>query len=130
MSKPFDAILKQFLDDHGLDWMSWLAPSFGLPSVGLEAIDPELSTVQPVADKVFRLPDDGGLIHLELQTSWGGLLPDRLHLYNTLLHDRYGGPVRSVAILLRQDADSYPARRYDLLAIPLRHGACLAIASR
>lgn len=72
----------------------------------LEPIDPDLSTVQPTADKVFHLPGDAGLIHLELQSSWGGSLPQRMQLYNTLLHDRYAIPVRSVAILLRRDAEA------------------------
>ncbi|MBL8865173.1 MAG: Rpn family recombination-promoting nuclease/putative transposase [Planctomycetia bacterium] len=104
MSKPFDAILKQIVDEFSPDWMIWLAPIFGLPEGRLEPIDPDLSTVQPMADKVFRLPGGAGLIHLELQSSWGGSLPQRIHLYNTLLHDRYAEPVRSVAILLRRDA--------------------------
>ena len=106
MAKPFDAIMKQFLDDHGADWLVWLAPEFGLPAGEFEAIDPELSTVQPIADKVFRLPGNLGLLHLELQSSWGGSLPDRMLVYNTLLFDRYGGPVRSIAILLRQNAEA------------------------
>lgn len=106
MAKPFDAILKQILDDYSPDWVVWFSPLFGLPPGHLEPIDPDLSTVQPTADKVFRLPGDAGLIHLELQSSWGGSLPDRIHLYNTLLHDRHAVPVRSVAILLRQDAEA------------------------
>lgn len=106
MAKPFDAILKQILDDYAADWMAWLVPGIVRPGEVLEAIDPKLSTVQPTADKVFRLPGNAGLIHLELQSTWGGSLPDRMLLYNALLYDRYGGPVDSFAILLRQDAEA------------------------
>lgn len=59
-----------------------------------------------MADKVFRLPGAAGLLHLELQSSWGGELPDRVHVYNALLHERHGGPVRSVVILLRPEANA------------------------
>lgn len=106
MAKPFDATFKQILDDFGPDWAVWLVPHLGLPTGPLEAIDPDLSTVQPTADKVFRLPGGAGLLHIELQSGWDGDLPNRILLYNALLHDRYGGPVHSVAILLRPEAES------------------------
>lgn len=109
MAKPFDATLKQILDDYAADWAAWLAPRLGLPAGPLELVEPldaDLSTIQPMADKVFRLPGSAGLLHIELQTGWDGELPDRLHVYNALLHRRFGGPVRSVAILLRRDANA------------------------
>ena len=108
MSKPFDATLKQLLDLFAVDWMEWLAPTLGLPlGVGVDPLDADLSTVQVAADKVFRLrPPAVGLIHLEPQASWDGELPDRLLLYNALLHQRHGGPVYSVAILLRPEANA------------------------
>lgn len=90
------------------DWVQWIAPLIGLPaSVVADPLDPELSTVQPVADKVFRLREpDAGLLHLEPQSSWDGSLPDRILLYNVLLESRYGGPVHSVALLLRRQANT------------------------
>jgi len=108
MGKPFDATLKQLLDLFAVDWIDWLAPVVGLPPhVGVDPLDVDLSTVQVSADKVFRLrPPAEGLLHLEPQASHDGGLPDRLLLYNALLHDRYGGPVYSVAILLRREANA------------------------
>jgi hypothetical protein len=108
MPKPFDTTLKQLLADFAPEWVSWLAPRFGLPAdVQVEPLDADLSTVQLAADKVFRLlaPAEG-LLHLEPQSSWDGTLPDRMHLYNALLQERYGGPVYSVALLLRREANS------------------------
>lgn len=108
MPKPFDITLKQLLAEFAPDWVGWIAPQFGLPrDVQVEPIDTDLSTVQLTADKVFRLcPPAVGLLHIEPQSSWDGALPDRLLLYNSHLHDRFGGPVYSTALLLRRDANS------------------------
>ena len=108
MSKPFDATMKHLLGLFAVDWIEWLAPKIGLPAgVAVDPLDGDLSTVQVAADKVFRLrPPAVGLLHLEPQASWDGELPDRLLLYNTLLHHRHGGPVYSVAILLRPEANA------------------------
>jgi hypothetical protein len=108
MAGPFDATLKQLLDAFAADWVGVLAPRVGLPAtVGVEPLDPDLSTVQPAADKVFRLlPPAAGLLHLEPQSSWDGDLPSRLLLYNVLLEYRYGGPVYTLALLLRREANS------------------------
>jgi predicted transposase YdaD len=108
MPKPFDITLKQLLADFAPDWVSWLAPRFGLPpGIKVEPLDAELSSVQVAADKVFRLqPPAEGILHLEPQSSWDGTLADRLLFYNVLLQERYGGPVYSTALLLRRDANS------------------------
>ena len=84
MAGSFDATLKQLLDACAPDWVGWLAPLVGLPtSVMADALDADLSTVQPTADKVFQLrPPASGLLHLEPQSSWDGGFPDRLLLYN------------------------------------------------
>ncbi len=106
MAGAFDATLKQLLDACAPDWVAWLAPLVGLPAtVAAEPLDVDLSTVQPVADKVFRLQSPtSGLLHLEAQSSWDGGFHDRLLLYNVLLEDRYSGPVHTVALLLRREA--------------------------
>jgi hypothetical protein len=108
MAGAFDATLKQLLDVCAPDWVAWLAPLVGLPAaVGADPLDVDLSTVQPAADKVFRLrAPASGLLHLEPQSSWDGSFADRLLLYNVLLEDRYGGPVHTVALLLRREANA------------------------
>ena len=79
MSKPFDTILKQLLDNYAADWVQWLGPRLNLPPGPIVAIDPQLATIQPMADKVFRLPDGASLCtsswrksrpRLTFQTGW------------------------------------------------------------
>src|SRR5579871_2005353 len=101
MAGPFDATLKQLVDAFAADWVGWLAPMVGLSaSTAVEPLDPDLSTVQPAADKVFRLRAPAeGLLHIEPQSSWDGGLVGRLLLYNVLLEHRYGGPVYTFVLL-------------------------------
>jgi hypothetical protein len=84
-----------------------LAPQVGLPpDIQVEPYEVDLSTVQAVADKVFRLrePHDG-FLHIEPQTSWENDFALRLHAYNALIDWKHGGPVYSVVLLLRRDAN-------------------------
>jgi predicted transposase YdaD len=106
MAKPYDATLKQMLDDFASDWIASFASALGLPNGPLEVLDPESSTVQVAADKVFRLPHGAGILHLEAQANWDGELPDRVVKYSIYLHDQYGGPVHSVVFLLRPEANA------------------------
>ncbi len=104
----FDSTLKHLIEGFATDWIGLIAPMIDLPpGVQIEPLDADLSTVQVMADKVFRLRHpDIGLLHLEPQASRDGELSDRLLVYNSLLHRRHGGPVHSVVILLRREADS------------------------
>lgn len=108
MAKPFDATLKQLVDRHAADWTRFVCEQAGLPpNTPAEPLDADLGTVSPQADKLFRIgPPAGGLIHLELQASWAEGLPAQLHLYNTLAEFRNTGPVRTILILLRPEANA------------------------
>ena len=108
MAKTFDVTLKQLVDAYAADWLAWLGPRLGLPpGTVFEPLDADLSTVSPQADKLFRLAGPAsGLVHLEFQTSWEDRLADRILLYNVLAEHRHGGPVRSVLLLLRREANS------------------------
>ena len=120
MTKPYDATMKTLLDEFAIDWIGWLAPRFGLPATTeAEPLDVDLSTVQLEADKVFRLKHPAnGLLHIEPQTAHDLTFPDRILAYNVLLERQYGGPVYSIALLLRPRADATSItglvqRRYD-----------------
>lgn len=108
MSRPFDATLKELLDAFSADWVSWIAPQIGLPAdVQVEPVDADLSTISPEADKIFRLcPPQDGFLHLEPQSSWDETAPSRFLLYNVLIEHRLGGPVYTVALLLRREAQA------------------------
>lgn len=103
MSKRFDIALKHLLETYPNDWLKLL----GIEAKGpVKAIDADMATVSPAADKVFRIPDPNGwLSHLEMQANYKADLPDRLHVGSTLLHRRHRLPVQSVAVLLRPEAD-------------------------
>jgi len=108
MSKPFDATLKELIDNNPDDWVRLSARSLGLPNgIKAEAINADLSTVSPQADKLFRLsgPVDA-LLHLEIQSSWDATLPDRALVYSVFAEHRLGLPVYTVVVLLHARAQS------------------------
>lgn len=104
MAKRFDVALKTLVHTHPADWLAFA----GLP-VGSSArvIETDLSTVSSAADKVIRVEGDQPYVaHLEFQSGQDSDLDRRMLLYNVLLRSKYELPVRSVALLLRPQADS------------------------
>jgi hypothetical protein len=108
MAKTFDATLKFLENRFGADWAAALSRYAGLPpGVRAEPLDSDLSVTSAQADKLFRLSGPAtGLLHLELESTWAGEIPDRLLLYSVLSEHRHGGPVHSVVILLRPEANA------------------------
>ena len=102
MPKPFDAATKMLVQAHPADWVA-LA---GFPAASkVEVVEAEVSTVTSAADKVIRVHAPRPYIcHLEFQASHDRGLDGRLFLYNALLRARYEVSVRSVAFLLRPEA--------------------------
>jgi predicted transposase YdaD len=102
MSKPFDATLKGMLEESPGDWPV-LA---GFPRGEAEVIDADISTFTVAADKVIRVRGTTDwIMHVEFQAGPDASLPRRLQVGNTLLDDRHGLLVRSVAVLLRPEAN-------------------------
>ena len=103
MAKPYDSSSKFLVDEFPRDWLALAGLDTASP---VELIDTNLSTITAEADKVIRVGDlDPWLAHIELQSSRDPRLGCRLFRYNALLDDRHDLPTRSVAILLRPDAD-------------------------
>ncbi len=105
MSRAYDPVLKVLVETQPEGWLQLL----GLPPAKVTVIDADISeTITGSVDKVLRMdakPDY--LLHLEFQSGHdSSALPRRLRLYNTVLDDRHGLLVRSVAIILRPEADS------------------------
>jgi hypothetical protein len=105
--KRFDPTLKQLSETYSDDWTSYFASLMNLSRPGkVEVINADVSTVTSAVDKVIRV---GGrkpwIFHLELVASHRHQLDRQLLLYNVLVGDRHALPVRSVALLLRPEAD-------------------------
>jgi predicted transposase YdaD len=104
MSKPFDATLKDLIEQYPADWL----PLAGLrTSAPVEVIDADVSTVSGAADRVLQIREASPwLLHLELQVSRKQELDEGLHWYNALVRHRHGRRVRTVVVLMRPEADS------------------------
>jgi hypothetical protein len=100
----FDPTLKALVESAPADW-----PAFaGLPAGPTDVIDADIATVTGAADKVLRVRAAAPyLMHLEFVSGHdAAALPRKLHVRNVLLVDRHDADVRSVAVLLRPEADS------------------------
>lgn len=103
----FDATLKDLFERYPFDLPRFLLHRLNLGQPRhLRFIDADVSTVTAAGDKVIRV---GGrrpwLFHVELQSAHKHLLDRQLLLYNVLLSDRHGLPVRTAVLLLRPEAD-------------------------
>lgn len=103
MDKPFDTTLKHLLEKYPQDWLKLLGIDVKGP---VKSLDADMATVSAAADKVLQVKDKRDwLAYLEVQSSYKRNVPDRLLLGNTVLYHRHKLPVRSVAVLLRPEAD-------------------------
>src|SRR5438105_7964069 len=102
--QTFDATLKDLVERDPGDWVS-LA---GLPEAPTHLIDADIATVTGAADKVLRVESEPPcLLHLEFLSGHDAAeQPRRLHKRNILLEDRHDLAVRTVAVVLRPEADS------------------------
>jgi predicted transposase YdaD len=102
--KPYDPTLKTLVEIEPESWPALL----GRPTGPTEVIDADIATVSGAADKVLRVAAETPyLLHLEFVAGHDtSELPRKLHVRNGLLEDRHDRGVRSVAVLLRPEADS------------------------
>ena len=100
----FDPTLKALVETVPEDWPVFV----GEQKAPTDVIDADIATVSGAADKVLRVrAANPYLLHLEFQAGHDAArLPDSLHVRNGLLHYRHELPVRSVAVVLRPEADS------------------------
>jgi predicted transposase YdaD len=102
--KPYDPTLKALVELRPADWPA-LA---GLPRGPTSVIDADIATVSGALDKALRVEADPPyLVHLEFHAGHDAAVqPALFHLRSALLHHRHRLPVRTVAVLLRPEADS------------------------
>jgi hypothetical protein len=103
MPHPYDASTKYLLEVRLADWLPLCGRSTTAP---IEIVPADVSTVTAAADRVLLVKEDPPwLMHVELQSGRDPLLPDRDHVYNTLIGWRHRLRVRSLMVLLRPEAD-------------------------
>jgi len=102
--KPFDATLKDLVECGPQDWPV-LA---NLPAAPTRIIDADIATVSGAGDKVLRVETKPPyLLHLEFLSGHDAAdQPILLHKRNVLLEDRHKLAVRTLAVVLRPEADS------------------------
>jgi hypothetical protein len=104
-TKPYDVTGKDLLRRDPPSWMAYLR--LAVPGGPIEAIDADVSTVPAEADRVYRIRGRSAyLVHVEMVSHRDSRLARRLWRYNALLDLKYDLRVRSVALLLRPEADS------------------------
>jgi predicted transposase YdaD len=101
---PSNPTLKALVETEPESWPILL----GRPTGPTEVIDADIATVTGAADKVLRVSAKPPyLLHLEFVAGHDtATLPRKLRVRNGLLEDRHELDVRSVAVVLRPEADS------------------------
>ena len=102
MAKPFDVTTKHLIEAHPADWLAFL----GIPATRLRIIDADLATITSDADKVILVEEPiPEIVHLDLQAVYDLDFVVRIWGYNVLLSGKHKLSVRTVAILLRPEAE-------------------------
>ena len=102
MPKTYDSVTKHLIELEPEKWVELLE----LSGDEAEAVDSDLSTIAPQADKVIRVKGERPYtLHIEFQSSYEPDMAERFMVYNTLIGYRTKLPVRTVVFLLRRKAD-------------------------
>ncbi len=105
MPREFDPTVKVLVETSPADWLAL----DGLPPAPVTDISAEITAVlSGAADRFLRVDAaEPYVLHLDFQSGHDSAsLPPRLQLYNAGGAYRTGLPVRSVAVILRPEADS------------------------
>jgi predicted transposase YdaD len=105
MAREYDPTVKALVEVEPASWL----PLDGRPPAPVTVLDPDVSALlSGAADKFLRVhADPEYVLHLDFQSGHDSAqLPPRLRLYNAVADYRTGLPVRSVAVVLRPEADS------------------------
>jgi hypothetical protein len=102
VSKPYDATIKDLAAVGPADFVSW----FDGPTMqAVTLLNVDLSTVTTAADVVFGIGEPmTEILHLDAQAGASATKHLDVLAYNVLLHRQYRVPVRSIVLLLREQA--------------------------
>jgi predicted transposase YdaD len=103
VSFPFDATLKDIVQDHAADY----AGVFGLPKHGpVTPLNVDLSTLSAATDVALGYGEPlREIVDMNFQSGADPKLDRRVHLYNAAFGHHFEVPVQSVVVLLRPAAD-------------------------
>jgi predicted transposase YdaD len=102
VSKPYDATIKDLAAVGPADFVSWFD---GPTTKAVTLLNVDLSTVTTAADVVFGIGDPvAEILHLDAQAGPSATKHLDVLAYNVLLHRQYRVPVRSIVLLLREQA--------------------------
>jgi hypothetical protein len=102
VSKPYDATIKDLAAVGPADFVSWFD---GPTTQAVTLLNVDLSTVTTAADVVFGIGDPlAEILHLDAQAGPSATKHRDVLAYNALLHRQYRVPVRSIVLLLREQA--------------------------
>ncbi len=102
VSKPYDATIKDLAAVGPADFVSWFD---GPTTRAVTVLNVDLSTVTTAADVVFGIGDPmAEILHLDAQAGPSATKHLDVLAYNVLLHRQYQVPVRSIVLLLREQA--------------------------
>jgi hypothetical protein len=103
MSLPFDATLKEIVSQAPADFQLAFHLSTAEP---VRSLNVDLSTISAVTDVALGFGEPlTEIVDLNFQSGPDSTVDARLHLYNAMLHLKYGVPIRSILVLLRPKAD-------------------------
>jgi predicted transposase YdaD len=102
VSKPYDATIKDLAAVGPADFVSCFD---GPTTKAVTLLNVDLSTVTTAADVVFGIGDPlTEILHLDAQAGPSATKHLDVLAYNALLHRQYRVPVRSIVLLLREQA--------------------------
>ncbi len=131
MQKRYDATLKGLLERTPEAWPMLV----GQRPAPVTVVDADVSTVTAASDKVLRVSGEPDwLLDVNFQAGPDASLPERVHLYNTLLRNRHRLHTRSLVVLLApkahlsaidgryeerypEEAEPYLSFRYNVLRV-------------
>jgi hypothetical protein len=107
VAKDFDSASKEIAAYNTPEFASFVGALMRLSVSGSTSLNTDLSKTM-AADTALRvhIANKQMVLHTELQAGYDSDLPSRLRRYNVALVDREGVYVRSIALLLRREANA------------------------
>ncbi len=106
LDQPYDKGFKSLAEDEALLVLNKFAKIPAAAIANIEHLPREITLRAPEIDHAYRLSLNGEtvVIHLEAWSRWQSFIPERALEYGGMLFRKYGVDVRTLIILMREDA--------------------------